>query len=88
MADPNADIDNIRNDKNEPIPQTIYAVKARLNEVFSECSDFMHRKIVCGKGGSIRMLMAYINGFVDKRVLQMQNCQTPPSSAKGSRTRN
>lgn len=69
MVKQNADIDNLCDDTYEPIPQTIEAVKARLNEVFSECSDFMHREIVCGEDGSIRMLVAYINGFIDKRVL-------------------
>lgn len=69
MVKQNTDIDNLCDDTYEPIPQTIEAVKARLNEVFSECSDFMHREIVCGKDGSIRMLVAYINGFIDKRVL-------------------
>jgi spore germination protein KA len=54
---------------NEPIPQKIEAVKERLNEVFSECSDYMHREIVCGEDGCIRILVAYINGFVDKKVL-------------------
>lgn len=57
------------NETNEPIPQTIEAVKARLNEVFSECSDFIHREIVCGEDIQIKILVAYINGFVDKRVL-------------------
>lgn len=65
----NTNNDNSCIDAYEPIPQTIEAVKARLNIVFSECSDFMHREITCGKNGSIKMLVAYINGFVDKRVL-------------------
>lgn len=65
----NTNIDGIRNDTNEPIPQTVKTVKARLNEVFSECSDFVHREIVCGEGRQIKMLVAYINGFVDTRAL-------------------
>jgi len=69
MVHQNANINSIRNDTNEPIPQTIEAVKARLNEVFSECSDFIHREIVCGEGRQIKILVAYINGFVDKRAL-------------------
>ena len=67
--DQRADPDNSRNDKNEPIPQSIEEVKARLNEAFSQCSDFLLREIICGEDGSVRMLVAYINGFVDKRVL-------------------
>ena len=60
---------NSFNDKYEPIPQTIEAVKARLNGTFSQCSDFLLREIICGEDGSVRILVAYINGFVDKRVL-------------------
>ncbi|MCR4436797.1 MAG: spore germination protein [Clostridiales bacterium] len=56
-------------DENEPIPQAIEAVKARLGEIFSGCSDFMYREIVCGENNCIKMSVAYINGFVDKRVL-------------------
>jgi len=54
---------------NVPIPQTIESAKAILNTIFAECSDFLHREIVCGEDGCIRILVAYINGFVDKRVL-------------------
>ncbi|MBA1335540.1 MAG: Nutrient germinant receptor inner membrane subunit A (GerKA/GerAA/GerBA) [Firmicutes bacterium] len=69
MVKQNAHIDNIRNDTNEPIPQTIGAVRSGLQEIFTGCSDFVLREIVCGKDSSIRMLVVYINGFVDKRVL-------------------
>lgn len=56
-------------DINEPIPHSIEAVTARLNEVFSECGDFLHREITCVEEASIKILVAYINGFVDKKVL-------------------
>lgn len=56
-------------DSYEPIPKTIEEVTKRLNEVFSDCSDFLLRKISCGKNGLIRILVAYFDGFVDKRVL-------------------
>ncbi|MDK2811766.1 MAG: spore germination protein [Petroclostridium sp.] len=69
MVKQNADSSITMIDTNEPIPQTIKAVRARLNEVFSECSDFLLREIACGEDSSIKMLVAYINGFVDKRVL-------------------
>ncbi|MBM7686727.1 spore germination protein [Defluviitalea raffinosedens] len=65
----NTNADNAHADSYEQIPKTIEAVKARLSEIFSGCSDFMHREISCGKKRSIRILVAYINGFVDKRVL-------------------
>ncbi len=53
----------------EPIPGTIEAVSARLGEIFSDCCDFITREISCGRNGQIKILVAYINGFVDKRVL-------------------
>jgi len=53
----------------EQIPKSVEAVKAKLGEIFAGCSDYMQRVISCGKSGSIRILVAYINGFVDKRVL-------------------
>jgi len=53
----------------EPIPRTIEAVKIRLNEIFSDCSDFMQREIACGKKSLAKILVAYIDGFVEKRVL-------------------
>ena len=52
-----------------PIPETVEAVKKGLDEIFSCCSDFIMREISCGKDGLTRILVAYINGFVDKRVL-------------------
>jgi len=55
--------------KNEPIPKSIDKVKMMLNEIFSQCSDFLLRDIICSKDGSVRMIVAFINGFIDKRVL-------------------
>jgi spore germination protein KA len=60
---------NDYNNINEPIPQTIESAEAILNTIFAECSDFLRREIVCGEDGCIRILVAYINAFVDKRVL-------------------
>jgi spore germination protein KA len=65
----NTNDDDAHVDSYEQIPKTVEAVKDRLSEIFSGCSDFMHREISCGKKRSIRILVAYINGFVDKRVL-------------------
>ena len=65
----NSNEDNTHADSCEQIPKTIEAVNVKLSEIFSGCSDFMHREISCGKKRSIRILVAYINGFVDKRVL-------------------
>jgi len=61
--------DNTHTNSCEPIPAAVEAVKARLDEIFSGCSDFIHREISCGKDGLIKLLVAYIDGYVDKRVL-------------------
>lgn len=62
-------------DSNQAIPGTVEEVKERLNDIFSCCSDFIHREISCGKNGLIKILVAYINGFVDKRVLNQDVVQ-------------
>ncbi|HHW47888.1 MAG TPA: spore germination protein [Clostridiaceae bacterium] len=61
--------DNTHTDSCEPIPETVEAVKERLGEIFFGCSDFLHREVSCGKNGLIKILVAYIDGFVDKKVL-------------------
>jgi len=58
-----------RDEQYGTIPGSIEAVKEKLNEIFSCCCDFICREISCGKEGSIKILVAYFNGFVDKRVL-------------------
>lgn len=52
-----------------PIPTTMDAVKNSLGEIFSNCSDFMLREISCGKNSAAKIIVAYIDGFVDKQVL-------------------
>lgn len=62
-------IDTIYTGIDEPLPRNIERVKERLNEIFSECSDYIQREIVCGEDGSVRILVSYIEGFVDKKIL-------------------
>jgi len=52
-----------------PIPVKLKAVKNKLDEIFSNCSDLITREITCGEDGSAKILVAYINGFVDNRLL-------------------
>ncbi|MGI6189744.1 MAG: spore germination protein [Clostridiales bacterium] len=59
----------IYTDTDEPLPRNIDKVKERLNTIFSECSDYIQRDIVCGEDNGICILVAYIDGFVDKKVL-------------------
>ncbi|NLX77661.1 MAG: spore germination protein [Clostridiaceae bacterium] len=59
----------ISSDSNLPVPSTVDEVKTRLSEIFSCCSDFIQREISCGKNRLIKIVVAYLNGFVDKRIL-------------------
>lgn len=59
-------------DSREPIPERLELVKTRLNEIFSGTDDFMYREFTCGKNGSIKILVAFIRGLVDKRTLNQE----------------
>lgn len=50
-----------------PIPKSIRAVRERLDEIFSCCSDVIIREIACGEKKKI--IVVYIDGFIDKRLL-------------------
>jgi len=65
----NTNNDKAHIDSHEQIPKAVDAVKDILNETFSECIDFIHREISFGENSFIRILVAYIDGYVDKRVL-------------------
>jgi len=67
--------DNMHTGSYGTIPETVEEIKARLSEIFSGCSDFLHREISCGKNGLIRILVAYIDGYVDKKVLNQDVIQ-------------
>lgn len=61
--------DSLKYEIHGSIPGSVDAVKEQLNDIFSCCSDFIYREIMSGKDGQIRILVAYFNGFVDKRAL-------------------
>ncbi|MDI3535051.1 MAG: spore germination protein [Thermosediminibacterales bacterium] len=54
-------------EKAEPIPKSINAVKSKLEDIFSECGDLIFREIVCNS--KLKLLVVYFDGFVDKRAL-------------------
>ena len=62
-------IDTIHMDIDEPLPSNIERVKEKLEKVFSACSDYIQREIVCGEDGSVRILVSFIEGLVDKKIL-------------------
>ncbi|MCM8900736.1 spore germination protein [Caldicoprobacter algeriensis] len=62
-------IDTIYTGIDEPLPKNIEKVKKRLDEIFSGCDDFIQRQMVCGEDECIRILVSYIDGLVDKNIL-------------------
>ena len=62
-------IEQIPKEIENEIPKKVEDVKTILGEIFSGCGDIVLREITCGKKGRIGMLVAYVNGFVDKKIL-------------------
>ena len=60
---------SITTETDGPLSPNIDKVKERLNITFSECSDYVQREIVCGEDNDIKILVSYIEGLVDKKLL-------------------
>lgn len=56
--------------KTENIPTSIGSVKKKLEATFAESEDFVVREIELGKEVSLKVLVAYIDGLIDKKVLE------------------
>jgi spore germination protein KA len=56
------------------IPKSIQNVRERLQEVFSECNDFIIRDIFYGNSRSI-ILIAYMDGLIDKQLLNQHTIE-------------
>lgn len=52
----------------EAIPKSIEEVKKKLQQIFSQCSDFVIREIVFGKD-RVKVIVAHLEGFTDKNIL-------------------
>ncbi|MCK4258524.1 MAG: spore germination protein [Halanaerobiales bacterium] len=48
------------------VPNSIKLIKKELEEIFSDCSDFIVREISIGNEVEIKILIAFMEGFVDK----------------------
>lgn len=55
--------------KTKLIPNSITALKRELQEIFSECSDFNMREISLGDEYQHKILIAFIDGLVDKELI-------------------
>lgn len=50
----------------EIIPKPISAVKQKLQQTFADCSDFILREIEMGEENQIKIIIAFIDGIVNK----------------------
>ncbi len=57
------------NEDREHIPKSIVRVRAKLEEFFSDSSDFVIREITLGNESQIKILVAFIDGLVDKSLI-------------------
>lgn len=57
-----------KNSKKENIPKSTKDVKDKLNEIFSDCSDFITREILFG-GPSTKILITFIDGLAEKDMI-------------------
>lgn len=57
------------NENGENIPKSIVKVKAKLEKIVSDSSDFVMREITLGNEPRIKILVAFIDGLVDKKLV-------------------
>lgn len=69
LGNQHGNFDTMYTDTEEPLPRNIEKTKEKLGEIFAECSDYTHREIACGEDGCVRILVSYIEGLVDKTIL-------------------
>ncbi|MBZ4647237.1 MAG: hypothetical protein JG777_2726, partial [Clostridia bacterium] len=61
----------LKNNSNiiENIPGFIQDVKKKLQQIFADCSDFALREVVLGEELQIKIIVAFIDGLVNKQLL-------------------
>jgi spore germination protein KA len=57
-------------EKTEKIPGRIDKIETKLETVFSKSSDFKSRQVVLGEDSQYRLLIAYLDGMVDKEKIE------------------
>ncbi len=58
--------------KKEEIPKSIKEIKNKLNQTFSECNDFITRELEIGEKREIKVIIAYIDGLVEKKMVDTE----------------
>lgn len=53
----------------DKISKSLIEIRTELESRFSECSDFVTREIKIGKGRSISILISFIDGMVNKQLI-------------------
>lgn len=57
------------NESDQIIPDSIEEVRESLEKVFYDCDDFSLREITLGENSRIKILVAYIDGLIDKSLI-------------------
>jgi spore germination protein KA len=65
----NSNNEKQNNKKDSKIPKSIKQTRIILEDRFSECSDFILRELLLGKDSSTHVLIAYIDGLVNKQLI-------------------
>ncbi|MBS4539330.1 spore germination protein [Clostridium sp. D2Q-11] len=60
---------NISENINQQIPNHIDNIEFKLKEIFQDSNDFIIRKITTGNQFKTRILIAYIDGLIDKQLI-------------------
>ncbi len=60
---------NISDTSKKNIPKSIVNIKKHLENVFSDCHDFVFRELTLGQNNEIKIAIAFIDGLVDKQIL-------------------
>ncbi len=58
-----------KTDNKENIPKSIKEIKEKLLEIFSDCDDFILREVSIGEDGQIKIIIAFIDGMINKEVI-------------------
>ncbi|MEN6463325.1 MAG: spore germination protein [Syntrophomonas sp.] len=60
---------NEGNEKKVAIPKSISEIKRNLGEIFSDSSDFVIREITVGNQKQVKVIIAFIDGLVNKKLI-------------------
>lgn len=56
-------------EERENIPKSTKEIKKKLNEIFSDCNDFVIREIIFGKATQTKILIVFLDGMTEKEMI-------------------